>query len=166
MTQDANYWIRQLELEPHPEGGFFKEVYRSPLEIYGKALPIGFQSSRRLMTSIYYLLRSDQVSKFHRLKSDEIWLYHAGSSAKIILLDKQGAKQTLNIGPRIEKSEKPQILIPAGSIFAASLTTPDSFGLFSCIVSPGFEFEDFEMIERDDLIQNFPKQTELIKKYT
>jgi predicted cupin superfamily sugar epimerase len=164
--QNAEYWIQQLNLLPHPEGGFYKEVYRSSLKIRKDNLPHGFNGERRLCTSIYFLLRSGDISKFHRLHSDEIWYYHFGGSLKIIQIDQEGNKHTCHLGTQIEKSEQMQILIPAGTIFGAELLSKNTYGLFSCVVAPGFEFEDFEMFDREDLIQAYPKHSELIEHFT
>ncbi len=161
----AEYWIQHLSLVPHPEGGFFKEIFRSSISIDQKMLPLGFKNSRRLITSIYYLLRSGDISHFHRLRSDELWYYHHGSSIRIVIIDQEGHKQTKMLGPRIERAEHMQVLIPAGTIFGAEVIDSDSFGLFGCVVSPGFEFDDFEMYNKEDLLQAYPKHAELIEKF-
>jgi uncharacterized protein len=159
------YWIQHLDLKPHPEGGFFKEVYRSSIGVSKDDLPIGYKSSRRLSTSIYYLLRSGDISKMHRLKSDELWFFHFGSPLKVILIDPEGKKHTKILGNNPEKAEYFHILIPAGNIFAAEVMEPDFYSVISCVVSPGFEYDDFEMFEKDDLIQAYPKHTDLFEKY-
>lgn len=162
----AEQWIRELKLKPHPEGGFYSETYRSGLSVGKKDLPVGFAGSRRLTTSIYYLLRSGEISKLHRLRADEIWYYHYGSSLKLILIDQEGRKQSKILGPRIEKAESLQILIPAGTIFGAEILEDNSYSLFGCVVSPGFEFDDFEMFSREDLLQAYPKLSDLIERMT
>lgn len=158
-------WIQELNLKPHPEGGFYKETYRSAFEIDKNTLPVGYEGTRRLSTSIYYLLRSGEISRLHRLRSDEVWYYHFGSPVKVILIDKEGNKKSRILGPRIDKAEKLQIVIPAGTIFAAEVVESDSYSLFGCVVSPGFEFSDFEMFDKDDLLQAYPKLSEVIEKY-
>ena len=159
------YWIQHLGLEPHPEGGFYKETYRSSISIDKKMLPLGYKNARRLATSIYYLLRSGEISHFHRLRSDELWYYHFGSSIRIIIIDQEGHKQTKILGPKIEKAEHMQVIIPAGTIFGAEVIDTVSFGLFGCVVAPGFEFDDFEMYNKEDLIQAYPKQADIIEKF-
>jgi uncharacterized protein len=161
----AEYWIQHLGLKPHPEGGFYKEIFRSSISVDKKSLPLGFQASRRLVTSIYYLLRSGEISHFHRLRSDELWYYHYGSSVRIIIIDQEGHKQTRLLGPKIEKAEHLQIVIPAGTIFGAEVIDSDSFGLFGCMVAPGFEFDDFEMYNKEDLKQAYPRQADIIDKF-
>ena len=162
----AEYWIQHYKLLPHPEGGFYKETYRSTLEVDNKILPIGIRGSRRLSTSIYFLLRSGEVSKFHRLRSDELWYFHFGSAMKIVLIDQEGKKHTRLLGADAEKAEHMQVLIPAGTVFAAEVTGKESYCLVGCMVSPGFEFDDFELFEENDLIQAYPQHSDLIRKYT
>jgi uncharacterized protein len=164
--KNAEFWIQNLDLMPHSEGGFYRELYRSSIEIDAGGLPKSFKDSRRLCTSIYYLLRSGEKSKLHRLKSDELWYYHIGSALKIIMIDHEGNKHTKLLGPNFDKAEHFNILIPAGTIFGAEVTDKDSYSLFSCLVSPGFEYADFEMFDKDDLVQAYPKHTEIIEKYT
>ena len=112
--ETAEYWIQHLNLQPHQEGGFYREIFRSSIGVEQKELPIGYDGSRRLATSIYYLLRSGDVSRFHRLRSDEMWYYHYGSSIRIIIIDREGNKHTKFLGPRIEKAE--QLQVEAGGI--------------------------------------------------
>lgn len=160
------FWIKHLHLQPHPEGGFFREVYRSNLEVDKNSLPIGYSGNRRLSTSIYYLLRSGDISKLHRLKSDELWYYHFGSSLRIVMIDQEGKRHNSVLGTKLEKAENPQLIIPAGTIFGAEVVEADSFCLMACMVSPGFEFDDFEIFDTEELLQIYPKHTELIKKFS
>jgi predicted cupin superfamily sugar epimerase len=162
----AEYWIQHFNLQPHPEGGFFRETYRSTLEIENKELPVGYNGNRRLATSIYYLLRSGERSRFHRLRSDELWYFHYGSVLKIIMIDQEGQKHTRLLGANVEKAEHMQVLIPSGTVFAAEVSGKESYSLIGCMVSPGFEFDDFELFRQDDLIQAYPQHTELIKRFT
>ena len=162
---NAEYWIQHLKLEPLVEGGFYREIFRSNIEVENDILPIGYKGPRRLSTSIYYLLRSGDVSRFHRLRSDELWYFHYGSSIRIILIDQEGNKHTMLLGPRVEKAEQLQVLVPAGSIFGAEVMEDNSYGLCGCMVSPAFEFSDFAVFEKEDLMQAYPRHAELIKKF-
>ena len=162
----AEHWIQHLDLKPHPEGGFYKEMYRSNIEVSGKELPVGYHSQRRLATSIYYLLRSEDISRLHRLRSDELWYFHTGSTVTVYYIDTEGKKHKNLLGNNPDKAEHLSVLIPGGTLFCAEVAEPESFGLVSCVVTPGFEFEDFEMFEKDDLIQAFPKHLELIEKFS
>ncbi|MBN2486416.1 MAG: cupin domain-containing protein [Bacteroidales bacterium] len=159
------YWIQHLDLKPHPEGGFFKEIFRSPLNIAKEHLPVGYKSPRRLATSIYYLLRSGDISRMHRLRSDEMWYFHYGSPLKVIYIDREGKKHTKILGSKPEKAEYFFLHIPAGNIFAAEVIESGSYSLVSCVVVPGFEYDDFEMFDKDDLIQAYPKHAVLFEKY-
>lgn len=161
----SSYWIQHLQLAPHPEGGFYREQYRSNIEISIKNLPIGYTAPRRIATSIYYLLRSEDISRLHRLRSDELWYFHTGSPIKIIYLDAEGKKHTNILGNNHEKAEHYSLLIPAGCIFCAEINTENSFTLVSCVVTPGFEFDDFEIFDKEDLIQAYPKHASLIEKF-
>jgi len=159
----VDYWINHLELEPHPEGGFFKETYRA-FEIVAD-LPDRFHGSRNFSTAIYFLLRSQDRSVFHRIKSDELWHFYDGSSLLIYVLTKKGL-QVHRIGSNLEKGESLQVVIPANCWFGAKLETPDSFALCGCTVSPGFDFRDFEMANRKELLSEFPDYTNIIHELT
>ncbi len=156
----------KLNLQPHPEGGHFREVYRCGEEIEGVTLRDKRKGVRNLATSIYYLLRSGERSCFHRLRSDEAWYFHAGSPMHIYTLDMHGALKTITLGVHPELHQVPQIVIPAGTIFGALVTESNSYSLVGCMVSPGFSFEDFEMISREHMLDKFPKERELIHKLT
>lgn len=161
----AEYWIKHLDLRPHTEGGFFTETYRSKVNIEASALPIGYTGDRRTATSIYYLLRSEDIRKMHRIKSDELWYFHQGSPMKVHSIDCAGKKTSKILGSNPTKAEKFYIEIPANTIFAAEVMQPDSFSLVSCVVSPGFEYEDFELFGLEDLEQTFPQHSELFKRF-
>ncbi len=166
MLNNADFWINKLELKPHPEGGFYKEVYRSPEQIKKEGLPERYKEDRSIFTTIYFLLKSNEVSKFHKLKSDEVWYYHAGSAIKILLLDEKGNISEQKLGLNLIKGEVPQIFIPHQTYFAAKILENDSYSLVSCSVSPGFDFDDFDMPEQNELINQFPEHEEIIKKLT
>lgn len=166
IMHTAEYWIQNLDLKPHPEGGFYKEMFRSNIVISKDELPVGYKSSRRLTTSIFYLLRTEDYSRLHRLKSDEMWYFHYGSAIRIIYIDHEGKKHTKLLGANLEKAEYFYLHIPAGNIFTAEVVDKDSFSVFSCVVSPGFEFDDFEMFDKEDLIQAYPKHASLFEKYS
>jgi len=157
---NANYYITNLNLEKHPEGGYFKEIYRSD-----EIISID-NRKRNVGTSIYYLLESRDVSHFHRLKSDEIFHYHDGSPLEIYILDADGELTRKVLGLDVKKGECPQIIISRGSIFGAEVIKKNSFTLVGCTVFPGFSFEDFELLDRRYLINQYPDHEELISKLT
>ena len=163
--KSSSYWIEKLQLQKHPEGGWFREIYRSRDVL--EDLPARFSGSRNASTSIYYLLEKKDVSHFHRIQSDEIWHYYAGSSSiRIYCINQTGSTKEYLVGPDFEKEEQFQVVIPAGCWFAAELTNPDGYGLIGCTVAPGFDFADFEMAKRDDLLHQFPRNEEIIIRLT
>ena len=141
----AKYWIDYLDLVPHPEGGYFKEVFRSSEFIEQDSLPNRYIGKRCLYTSIYYLLEKDNISKLHRLKSDEIWVYIYGCSAKLTVTEQDRTKNYY-LGLNLDIGEKPQILMPADTPFSVELVDKSSFGLYSCLVIPGFEYQDWQLL--------------------
>jgi uncharacterized protein len=165
MNHNSFDWINHLDLSPHPEGGYFKEIYRNKTEISGKNLPGNYSGNRNLATSIYFLLDKDQVSKLHRLASDEIWYFHAGSSV-IVHVFYNGNYTLHTLGDNHRNNEQLQVILPAGSIFGAEVADKNSFGLFGCMVAPGFHFDDFDLIQGDNLINLYPMQNDLILRLT
>lgn len=164
MNQQARKYIKQLGLIKHPEGGYFKEVYRSGEIIRQKHLPKRYKSARNFSTSIFFLLEGKQFSSFHKLQSDELWHFYDGSIVLIYVIDKQGNLSVNKLGN--EKQCSFQITIKKGNWFAAEIENKKSFSLFGCTVSPGFDFEDFEIGMRSNLIKNFPLQKKIITRLT
>ncbi|GMQ29001.1 cupin domain-containing protein [Algoriphagus confluentis] len=151
--------VRILDMKAHPEGGFFAEIYRST-----QVVPRSGEE-RSLITSIYFLLRSEDVSHFHRIQSDELWFWHEGSPLTVHLLTENG-HETLKLGPVNSEDCRPQHLVPARTIFGSTVDDSDSFALVSCVVAPGFDFRDFELFSADDLAPIFPDAEQIIKKLT
>lgn len=162
----ASTIIKQLGLTPHPEGGYFKETYRSREAIAPAALPNRFEGPRNLGTAIYFLLKSSDVSCFHRIKADEMWYFHYGSPLTIHLLQANGFYRTMRLGLGFEKGQQPQVLVPQGVWFGATVDAADSFTLSSCTTFPGFDFADFELAGRSQLLQAYPQHADIIKKLT
>ena len=158
MFANAQYWIRKLNMQPHPEGGFYKQTYQSEDMI--AAL------NRRYATAIYFLLHDEQFSAFHRIRSDELWHFYTGSPLEVLVLHDSGELQTLQLGPQPENDEQFQAVVPAGKWFASRLVQSQSYALVGCTVSPGFDFRDFEMADRQRLIQQFPQHKGLITNLT
>ncbi|AJD32615.1 MULTISPECIES: cupin domain-containing protein [Clostridium] len=163
--KDANYFIEKLDMTAHPEGGYYKESFISAENITDSDLTTTFEDKRILWTSIYFLLRNGEVSNFHRLKSDEMWYYHSGSPLTIYMITPEGELITEQLGLDIEKGEKPQVLVPKNYIFGSAMNNK-GYALVGCMVSPGFEFRDFELFERDTLLNLYPKYKETIEKLT
>jgi hypothetical protein len=170
--------VRRLGLIPHPEGGYYKEVYRSEDRI--ESPPSRFGPGRAdlsLCTSVYYLVEAPDFSAFHRIKSDELWYFHAGTGMTVHCLDEKGAYQALELGPGREYFG----LVRAGLWFAAesaafdeasgsnrhdAATAGRTWALVSCAVSPGFDFRDFELGSRDFLIKNYSEHASLVRRLT
>ncbi len=152
------YYIKNLKLNPHPEGGYYSEEYRSSYDIDIKG------NKRSLATSIYFLIAENNVSNFHSLKSDELWYFHDGTSLDIAIIDEDGNHYVEKLGLDIENGEKPFIKIPAGSIFGSY--NNGGFSLVSCVVSYGFDFEDFKLYKREELLEKYPEHASIIKKLT
>ena len=165
MNRTASYWIEKLDLQAHPEGGFFNETYRSEEVLAGDVIPSRYGKERNFGTSIYFLLTTDSVSNFHRLKSDEIWHFHYGGSAKIHFIDESGKYWSKDIGLKIESDQSIQVVIPKNTWFAAEVIEED-YILVGCTVAPGFDFEDFELADRQSLSSAYPQHQTLIARFT
>lgn len=158
--------IKHLNLQTHPEGGYFSETYRS-----NKTFPARQSGSREypegrsFSTSIYYLLAHEEISHFHRLKSDEIWHHYEGSSATIHVIQTDGSYKSLKLGKNIEKGEFNQHTVQGGDWFAVSVDDPEGFFLAGCTVAPGFDFKDFEMADRNRMLDRYSEHASLIHKY-
>lgn len=164
--KDAGFWIRHLRLEPHPEGGYFREVYRSDESVSAIALPERFPDSRNFSTSIYYLLNSGEFSSFHRIKSDEIWHFYDGSEILIHMISPGGDYKRILLGRNAEEGSYLQYAIPFGCWFSAEVKDTDAYALAGCTVAPGFNFADFEMGSKEKLLQLFPHNSEIISRLT
>ncbi|NQU33240.1 MAG: cupin domain-containing protein [Bacteroidetes bacterium] len=160
----SKYWVDKLCLLPHPEGGYFKEIYRSAEKVCSKSLPTRFKGDRSFSTSIYFLLEKGQFSAFHRIKSDEIWHFYDGDPLTVYVIDSDGELIQYKLGLDPETNTLPQVTIPANCWFASE--SNGEFTLSGCTVSPGFDFEDFEMGDRDTLLSKYPNLKEIILRYT
>ena len=162
---DAQRWIDRLHLEPHPEGGFYRQTYRASLTLPNSALP-GYTGDRAASTAIYFLLAGDQFSAFHRLRSDELWHFYAGSSLVVHVIEPGGNYRQLLLGSNYAADEQFQAVVPAGCWFGSSLRQPDTFALVGCTVAPAFDFADFEMAKRDELAAQYPQHGSIIERLT
>jgi uncharacterized protein len=159
MLPRVNQLIEKLNLQAHPEGGFYAEVYRSPLELETQ------NGKRNLMTSIYFLLTSDNVSRFHQIKSDEMWFYHEGNPLIVHVLSNKGYEQLL-LGPSLIAGHQPQQMVKAGAIFGSTVEGDNSYSLVSCVVAPGFDFSDFRLVPQHELLSNWPDESDIITRLT
>jgi uncharacterized protein len=162
----AQQWIDRLNLQPHPEGGWYRQTYRAPFMLPHSALP-GYHGDRAASTAIYFLLAGDQFSAFHRLRSDEVWHFYAGSGLIVHVITPDGEYQQLLLGSSDQASgEHFQGVVPAGCWFGSSLRQPDTLALVGCTVALGFDFADFEMAKRNELIAQYPQHRNIIERLT
>ena len=158
MSKTAQYFIENLQMEAHPEGGYYVSTYRSDVPT------VTMQGERPHYTSIYFLLRSQDISHLHRLKSDELWYYHGGSALTVHMILEDGTYVARKLGLNIEQGEQPQVLVPKNTIFGSSVDDENTFSLVGCMVSPGFDFVDFEMFTQGELIEQYPAHEAIIRK--
>ena len=154
----AQEWIVRLHLVPHPEGGFYKEVYRSNFEVVS---PDG--KSTGACTSIYYLLQDRDFSGFHTIAYPEIWYYHDGEALDVHSIDTTGKYSVTRLGKG--DGEQLSLVVEPGVWFAADLPEKKSFALVSCAVAPAFDFALFEMARKEELIKKWPNHKEVLEKF-
>lgn len=165
-TKKIETIVERLKMDPHPEGGFYKETYRSNQVIPEDVLGPSFQGNRNYCTAIYFLLTSDNFSAFHRIQQDEIWHFYEGSSLYVHVIHPNGIYQRHVVGINFDQGELPQLVVPAGAWFASSVKEPNQYSLVGCTVAPGFDFKDFELAERSTLVKQFPEHEKVIKQLT
>jgi len=152
--------IQQLQLVPHPEGGFFRETYRS-----SETLITSGGKTRNVSTAIYYLLENEDKSHFHRIQSDEIWHFHQKDPLEIFIIE-QGKLIVKTLGNNLAQGEVPQVVVPAGRWFAARVKNASGYSLVSCTVAPGFDFTDFELAKKENLLSQFPHLNDIIEIFS
>ena len=156
--------IQQFNMLPHPEGGYYKETYRSKESIPENVLPIRFSGDRNFSTAIYFLLEQGNFSAFHKIQSDECWHFYAGEALHIYVIHFTGELEIIKLGNNITNNETFQYVVPAGCWFASEPADGSSFSFVGCTVAPGFDFADFVLAKAEDLIQQFSQHKDLIKK--
>jgi hypothetical protein len=154
--------IAELGLAPHPEGGHYREVYRSTETIPGEVLPARFGGPRSFATAIDFLLGPGERSHLHRLRSDEIWLFAEGTGLVLHIIDKDGVHRPVKLGPGLAGGETRWAVVPAGAWFGAEPEPAEGWALVGCVLAPGFEFADFELGRREDLLGLFPHLSGII----
>ena len=137
-------WAQQLNLSAHPEGGWFREMWRSELTIGQSALPPDYTGPRSAGTAILFLLMPGQQSAWHTVRSAELWLYHRGSPLLLEVGAEQATATTYVVGADILADEQPQVVVPPGH-WQRARPRDDEPALVSCIVVPGFDYADFAM---------------------
>jgi len=166
MNGRAKYWIEKLELERHPEGGYFRQTYKAALVVPKSALPAGFAGARAASTAIYFLLEGENFSAFHRLRSDEVWHFYAGDPLVVQVIEPEGKCSSILLGSDPEAGQVLQAVVPAGCWFASHVGDWNSFAVVGCTEAPGFDFADFEMGKREELVRTYPQHRTLIERLT
>jgi predicted cupin superfamily sugar epimerase len=156
--------VDKFSLLPHPEGGFYKEMYRSAESIAKSALPSRFKGDRNFSTAIYFLLEQGNFSAFHRIQSDECWHFYTGQSLHVHVIHPNGDYELIRLGNDISCGETFQAVVPAGCWFASETAPGGAFSFVGCTVAPGFDFADFELAKREELRKLFPERKELIER--
>jgi predicted cupin superfamily sugar epimerase len=157
---NAKEIIQKLQLKPHPEGGYYSETYRSAEFLFNNK-----GEKRNITTAIYFLLENKDKSHFHRIQSDELWFFHQGEPLEIVMIQNEQIIPII-LGNNIEKGEIPQARIPSNIWFASKIKTGMGYSLVSCTVSPGFDFLDFELAQRQELLQHYPHLKDAIEEFT
>lgn len=157
MTQDVERLVSELRLAPHPEGGYYRETYRSAAPVL---TPSGEQ--RSALTNIYFLLTGDTFSAWHRIDADETWHFYLGSDLIIFVINDDGEMKEQRLGP----SGPWQTTVPAGCYFAAHVPDRSGYALVGCSVAPGFEFSGFELASRESLTMQHPQHAAKILRFT
>ncbi len=165
MTK-ADYYIEKLGLNSHVEGGAFKEIYRSSLSISKNNLPKEFNGDRNVSTAIYFLLKRGQFSALHKIAADEMWHFYDGEALYIYEITQLGELKKHLLGKDLEKGQSFTCIIKAGSWFGSRCEVENGFSLVGCTVAPGFDFEDFILAKREDLLIEFPQYKDLIEELT
>lgn len=160
----AQYWIDALAMTRHPEGGWFAETYRATELIPEAGLPRRFCGARVFATAIHFLLSQGDVSMLHRIAADEVWHFYAGAPLSVHVIHPDGHYQELLLGGVPEQGERFQAVVPAGCWFGAE--SRGAYSLVGCTVAPGFEFADFELGRRADLLGRYPRHEALIRRLT
>lgn len=158
--------IDKLALQKHPEGGYFKEMYRAEETLHKNQLPERYTGTRNISTCIYFMLTENDISVFHKIKSDEIWHHYMGDAVEIFVIEGDGNITTHVLGKDLLNNQVPQVMMPKDHWFAAKVVEGGSYSLMGCTVAPGFDFDDFEMAERESLLENYPQLKEWINIYT
>lgn len=158
--------IEAYGLVPHPEGGFFRETYRSGDVIGASALPSRYSGSRAASTAIYYLLPEGTMSRLHRVASDEVWHFYLGGALRLVEILSDGNVRETRLGTDIARGDEVQYVVRAGTWFGAYPEEGSGYSLVGCTVAPGFDFADFELGKRDALLSRYPQAHSAIRRLT
>lgn len=165
VIPDAAALARHFNMQPHPEGGYFVETYRSTGLIPAQALPEKFGAQRVYSTTILYLLEGGDKSCLHRIRQDEGWHFYLGGPLRLVIISPAGDLQEIRLGQDILAGEQVQYTVPAGYWFGATPLPGAAYSFVGCTVAPGFEFADFELGKTDELTELFPHLQDVIRRF-
>lgn len=166
MSDTAEAWINHLDLERHPEGGYYRETYRASDSIPQTGLPDRFEGARNAAALIYFLLPADSFSALHRIRQDEMWHFYAGAPITLHQIDADGTYETQTLGRAVTDGRQLHTVVPAGTWFGATVDADAGYGLAGCTTAPAFEFADFELADRATLTETFPQHRAVIERLT
>jgi hypothetical protein len=158
----AQQLVSRYQLRAHPEGGWYKETYRSGEILAQNVLPERFSGERTFSTAIYFLLDQGNFSAFHRIKSDECWHFYYGDPLQVFVLQHDGSLQIIELGNDIAAGQVFQFVVPANCWFASRPAPSSAYSFVGCTVAPGFDFADFELAEAGQLAREFPVHSAII----
>lgn len=164
MQERVQELISHYQMQPHPEGGYYRQSYRSSGSIPVESLPEGFSGPRFFSTAIFFLLEQGNFSAFHRIRSDECWHFYEGGCLHVHIIFPDGKLQTIRLGSDISRGEVYQYVVPANCWFASEPAPGTAYSLVGCTVSPGFDFADFELADTARLTQTNPAHEALIQR--
>jgi len=163
---DASTWIDRLDLESHPEGGYYRETYRAEHSIPASGLPGRFADARDAAALIYFLLPSTSFSALHCIRQDEAWHFYEGGPVTLHQIAPDGTYSTVTLSRSVEDGHHLQTVVPAGTWFGATVHAEEGYALVGCTTAPAFDFADFELADRAALTNEFPEHAALIERLT
>ena len=163
MMATASYFKEHYAMLPHPEGGWYRETYRSKETMLSTDRSDRFPNNRSYATALYFLLEQGQFSAFHKIKSDECWHFYAGDPLDVLMIDQFNKLTITKLGPNAETGEVFQFVVPANTWFASRPATGSAFSFVGCTVAPGFDFADFELADATSLTAAFPEHADTIQ---
>ncbi|KEZ76104.1 cupin domain-containing protein [Salinisphaera hydrothermalis] len=158
--------IQRLCLQPHPEGGYYRQTYQAADTLASTGLPDRYDGPRAAATAIYFLLRDAEVSHLHRLKSDEVWHFYTGDPLIVHVITPEGQHIEQMLGHDLVAGQAPQFVVPQGAWFGAEMAGSQGFALVGNTVAPGFDFDDFELADAAERIADWPQHADLIRRLT
>lgn len=155
LKPNAQYWVDTLQLQPHPEGGWYREMFRDFRQV-AAINPSGNSQEYAASTAIYFLLDHTQFSAFHKIGASEVWHFYAGQGITIYILHNDGRLETIELGQHPEQGQQFQTIVPPNTWFAARVNHRGGYALCGCTVAPGFEFTEFELASKNTLLKQYP----------